>query len=143
MALIVVGVFQSIDGTSQGVQTRNGALFYMIVSQAFVAVQNIILVFPDERPVFLREVNNNMYDVSSYFFAKVFSEFPMNILCPILYGIIIYYSIGLSTENWYTMPLFCNISIFNLINSLVIILILTNLASGSYALVMGVTIADK
>ena len=37
------------------------------------ALQNVILVFPDERPVFLREVNNEMYSVTAYFFAKLLS----------------------------------------------------------------------
>ena len=33
----------------------------MTMNVAFNAIQNVILIFPDERPVFLREVNNNMY----------------------------------------------------------------------------------
>jgi len=66
------------------------------MSMAFNSIQNIILIFPDERPVFLREVNNNMYDVSTYFFAKVASELPMSICIPVLFGVIVYFAIGLS-----------------------------------------------
>lgn len=64
---------------------------------AFNAIQNVILIFPDERPIFLREVNNNMYSVSSYFFAKISSELPASIITPCLFGIIVYYPIGFST----------------------------------------------
>jgi hypothetical protein len=47
-------------------------------------VQNVNLIFPIERPVFLREVNNNMYTTSAYFWAKIFSELPMSTVIPVL-----------------------------------------------------------
>jgi hypothetical protein len=71
------------------------------------AIQNVILIFPDERPVFLREVNNNMYSVSAYFFGKVIAEIPLSIITPVIYGAMIYYSIGLSTVYAWKFPLFC------------------------------------
>ena len=74
---------------------------------SFNSIQNIILIFPDERPVFLREVNNNMYSVSAYFFGKVISEIPTSILTPVIFGAIVYFAIGLSTVNDYTFPVFC------------------------------------
>lgn len=74
---------------------------------AFNSIQNIILIFPDERPVFLREVNNNMYSVSPYFFAKVVAELPASLITPTLFGCITYYAIGLSTVFMYKFPLFC------------------------------------
>ena len=74
---------------------------------SFNSIQNIILIFPDERPVFLREVNNNMYSVSAYFFGKVISEIPATILTPVIFGSIIYFSIGLNNEEAYKFPVFC------------------------------------
>jgi ATP-binding cassette subfamily G (WHITE) protein 1 len=78
------------------------------MSMSFNAIQNIILIFPDERPVFLREVNNNMYPVSAYFFGKVISDIPMTILTPGIFGCIVYYAVGLTDEYAYKFPLFCN-----------------------------------
>jgi hypothetical protein len=80
----------------------------MTMTIAFNAIQNIILIFPDERPVFLREVNNNMYSVSAYFFGKVIAELPASILTPVIFGCIVYYAIGLNTFFAYKFPLFCN-----------------------------------
>ena len=80
---------------------------------SFNSIQNIILIFPDERPVFLREVNNNMYSVSAYFFGKVISEIPTSILTPVIFGSIIYFAIGLSTVFWYSFPLFRKYMRFN------------------------------
>lgn len=116
-AVFTIILFNDTDETPQGVQNRNGALFFMTMTIAFNAVQSIILIFPDERPVFLREVNNNMYSVSPYFFAKVVSELPPSILTPVIYGSIVYFSIGLSTEHAYTFPVHCNIYIHFLFDS--------------------------
>ena len=78
----------------------------MTMTIAFNSIQNIILIFPDERPVFLREVNNNMYSVSAYFFGKVIAELPASILTPVIYGCIVYFSIGLSTVYAYKFPIY-------------------------------------
>lgn len=85
----------------------------MTMTIAFNAIQNIILIFPDERPVFLREVNNNMYSVTAYFFGKVISEIPASIFIPVLFGCITYFSIGLdfSDGHQYKFPLFCKFNI--------------------------------
>ena len=105
-AIFTIILFQNCDGTIQGVQNRNGALFFMTMTIAFNSIQNIILIFPDERPVFLREVNNNMYSVSAYFFGKVIAELPASILTPVIYGCIVYFSIGLSTVYAYKFPIY-------------------------------------
>ena len=105
-AIFTIILFQNCDGTIQGVQNRNGALFFMTMTIAFNSIQNIILIFPDERPVFLREVNNNMYSVSAYFFGKVIAELPASILTPVIYGCIVYFSIGLSTVYAYKFPVY-------------------------------------
>lgn len=98
---------------------------------AFNSIQNIILIFPDERPVFLREVNNNMYSVSAYFFAKVIAEIPASLLTPVIFGSIVYFAIGLNTNLWYKFPLF------------LAILVLLYCAAGSYSLIISTIFSDK
>ncbi len=104
-AIFTIILFQGIDGSLAGVQNRNGALFFMCMTIAFNAIQNIILIFPDERPVFLREVNNNMYSVSAYFFGKIIAEFPSSIIVPVLFGAIVYFAIHLANIYSYTFVL--------------------------------------
>lgn len=87
-------------------QNRNGVLFFITMTIAFNSIQNIILIFPDERPVFLREVGNNMYSVTAYFFGKVVAELPASIITPVVFGSIVYFSIGLSTVFAWKFPLF-------------------------------------
>ena len=99
-------------GRIQGVMNRNGCLFFMILAIAFNAIQHVILIFPDERPVFLREVNNNMYSVTPYFLAKQISELPLNILTPIVFGAMCYFLIGLNSTHPYNFWVFSKCHIF-------------------------------
>lgn len=97
---------------------------------SFNAIQNVILIFPDERPVFLREVNNNMYRCSPYFWAKVISEMPFSIITPTIFGCIVYYSVGL-------FPPVENFLIF------LLTLILAYNASSGYSLIISASFSDK
>jgi ABC-type multidrug transport system permease subunit len=96
VALFCVLLFYNLGEDAASVQTRNGALFFICLQTAMGAIQNVILIFPDERAVFLREVNNQMYSVTAYYLAKVLSELPMGIISPVLFGCIEYYGIGLN-----------------------------------------------
>lgn len=130
-ALFCVALFYNVQGDTEGVQNRNGALFFIVMSMSFSAIQTVILIFPDERPIFLREANNNMYSVSAYFWAKIYSELPSSILTPTLFGSICYFLIGLNTQEKDKFPIF-----------LVILFLIYN-ASGGYSLIIGTLFSDK
>lgn len=113
------------------VQNRNGSLFFVIMVLCFLAIQSVILIFPDERPVFLREANSGMYKVTAYFMAKLFSELPFGILVPGLFSAVVYWACGYNQTFWYNMPIFTaiNILVYN--------------ASAAMSLIIGCTVADK
>lgn len=56
----------------------------------------ILLVFQEERPVFLREQANKMYKVAPYYMAKIIAELPIQCLTPMIYLIITYFGIGMT-----------------------------------------------
>lgn len=116
--------------TQQAVQNIQGALFFMTMNVSFNAIQNVILIFPDERPVFLREVNNNMYKVGPYFWAKVISEMPFSIITPSIFGCIVYFSVGLNNNAG-------NFFLF------LLSLILIYNASSGYSLIISSSFSDK
>jgi ABC-type multidrug transport system permease subunit len=94
------------------------------------AIQNVILIFPDERPVFLREVNNNMYKVGPYFWAKITSELPFSIFMPSTFGCIVYFTVGLNpTAGHFFVFLLTLILIYN--------------ASSGYSLIISASFANK
>lgn len=130
-ACFAVLLFWQVEPTKAGVQDIQGALFFITMNISFNAIQNVILIFPDERPVFLREVNNNMYGVSPYFWAKIFSELPFAILTPAIFGCIVYFLIGLNT---------LTIDIFLVF---IMTLILIYNASSGYSLIISASFSDK
>ena len=99
-------LFYNVGGDVAGVQDRNGAIFFVTMVMSFNAIQSVILIFPDERPIFLREANNNLYSVSAYFWAKIISEFPSSFIIPVMFGAIVYFAVGFNTQEWYKFPLF-------------------------------------
>jgi hypothetical protein len=123
-------LFWNVSQSKSGVQNTQGALFFITMNISFNAIQNVILIFPDERPVFLREVNNNMYRCSPYFWAKIISELPFSIITPSLFGCIVYYSVGLAPD------------FINFLRFLVILVLAYNASSG-YSLIISASFSDK
>lgn len=115
---------------NQAFQNLQGALFFMTMNISFNAIQNVILIFPDERPVFLREVNNNMYNVGPYFWAKVISELPFSIMTPVIFGCIVYFTVALNPGvDHFLMFLLTLVLIYN--------------ASSGYSLIISASFSDK
>lgn len=71
------------------------------MAMSFNACQTIILIFPEERPVFLREAHNKLYTVSAYFYGKLLAEIPLAIVVPLLNSSIIYFYLGLNPDTFF------------------------------------------
>lgn len=94
-------------------------------------MSNISLVFPCERPVFIRETNNGMYRVSSYFWGKVLSELPMAIILPLIQSAVLFYGVGFDNSEWQKYPIFF------------LTFLLSYNAFGGLAYLLGASIAQK
>lgn len=129
-AVFINIIFQELKGNLEGVTNRNGALFFIITCITFNAILATILLFPEERPVFLREAHNKMYTVSAYFFGKLLSELPSNIILPILNASILYFYIGLNNAEWkFILHVFVQMILYT--------------AGMSYTLIISVSFSDK
>lgn len=71
-----------------------GCLFFTNVQSVFMHAMATVIVFQSERPVFLREQANEMYDVLPYYMAKTLMEFPISIIVPFINTIVIYFGVG-------------------------------------------------
>lgn len=69
----------------------------------------VIVTFPLEKPIFLREQSNKMYYASSYYLSKGTAELLLIILNPLINCFVIYWMIGLHRGTGY-MFLFMLIS---------------------------------
>lgn len=73
---------------------RNSLLFFMIIAQANGIVISAVTVFQRERVLLSRERAKKMYRVSSYFIGKTVSDMTNNVIMPLLYGMIVYWTAG-------------------------------------------------
>ncbi|CAD8168491.1 unnamed protein product [Paramecium octaurelia] len=88
----------SIDDLSKYLNNMRGACFVCGTSAIFSALGPLLMLFPIERNIFLKEENSKMYRVSSYFLSKVLLEVPMNVFIQILFSIALYAAFGFIWE---------------------------------------------
>jgi len=93
----------------------NGCLFFFSIACFMSSSMTVVLTFPAERAVFLREYSANMYSVSSYFFGRSSTELPFVILFPAIMGAISYYIIGFNDYNASKIFIFSNISLYSIL----------------------------
>ena len=129
--LIMVLFWQLSRDETNSVNNMQGALWFTMLSASSQAMVNVVLIFPEERAIFLREVNNNMYSCSAYFWAKVWSELPFSVAIPTIMGAIIFYAVDMNTIE------FSRFLYFQLI------LILIYNASQGMGLLLSVSISKK
>lgn len=79
MGLLFAAIFAGIGGKDDP-RSHFGAICNLMVGVMFGSAQPLLLQFPLERPIFLREYAANMYGVVPYFLAKTLVEMPMSFL---------------------------------------------------------------
>jgi ABC-type multidrug transport system ATPase subunit len=99
VAVLILLVWGHLNHDEQSIQSRTGVLFMTSTLLIMFNVQGVILLFPDERPVFLREHAGNMYSATIYFFAKLLSEIPLLLINGTLYSCILYWAVGLNDSD--------------------------------------------
>ena len=82
----------------RAIWNKNGFLFFVIVSTFMDSMVPVLLTFPIERDVFLKESNMKMYGVTSYFLGKTTPEFIFLVLFPFLISVIIYWPTNMNTS---------------------------------------------
>lgn len=107
---------------TEWIQNHFGALVQVGIGGMFAISQPVVLTFPQERPIFLREYALGMYSSVPYFVSKVMIEIPMAFLQSCVIFLTTYYLIGFQGEFIYlvsTLTLFglCASSISMIIGS--------------------------
>lgn len=73
---------------------RNSLFFFIMIAQANGILTSAVTVFQRERALLRRERAKKMYRVSSFFIAKTLSDMSNNVLLPLLYTSIAYWTAG-------------------------------------------------
>ena len=125
-AVITGALYFNLPKTQQGLRDKFGAIFFLTVNSAMTGIVGTITTFPEQRLLFERERDNNMYPTTLYVITKTLVQLPENILFSAVYCVIIYFMVGLDSE-FYEFFIGLSLSI---------------LATGSVGLIIGVFAAN-
>ena len=96
-ALLSLVFFERIATNKNSfIQNIMGLLFYFALSISVPATFGTLEVFSVERPIFIRECQNNTYNVTAYFFARIIAYIPQEIILPFIFTLITYFSVHLN-----------------------------------------------
>lgn len=93
--LIFFGAGSKDDSDPTNFNAHFGALTMVAISSMFGSAQPVMLMFPFERPMFLREYSTGTYSCFAYFTGKVVIELPLTLLQTIVQYILIYFLVDL------------------------------------------------
>ena len=65
ISIMIILIFGQLNTDLKSIQNRNGILFMVLASVVMSSLQGVILIFPDEKPVFLREQGEDLYSVTA------------------------------------------------------------------------------
>ncbi|EEY67301.1 ATP-binding Cassette (ABC) Superfamily [Phytophthora infestans T30-4] len=93
---VLIGlIFLQLELDQSGVQNFTGGFFFLIVNQTFSSANPVFISVPMELPIIIREYKGGLYHLFSWYLAKNVSEFPMQVLLPILYFTPVYFLMGI------------------------------------------------
>ncbi|CAD8112607.1 unnamed protein product [Paramecium primaurelia] len=132
IGLLIGGIFWTAGSEPgyKGIQSTIGVLFFLVMSSFMGALNPVIIQFPDEREVFLREENSKLYTTAAYFTGKSSVEIPFLLIFPIIQQLICYWMVDLNDKSG-------DIVIIN-----IIICILLGLSGNSFGLMAGCMFTD-
>ncbi|KAI4302213.1 hypothetical protein MLD38_037991 [Melastoma candidum] len=80
---------------TSNMQDQIGLLFFYAIFWGFFPLFNAIFTFPQERPILVKERSSGMYRLSSYYFARIVGDLPMELVLPTIFVTISYWMGGL------------------------------------------------
>lgn len=96
--LIVGSVFYNVGDNGAKVLANISCLIMILMFIMFSNSMTVVLTFPLEMGVFVREHKNNCYSVAAYFFSKIVADFPLMLFGVTCCQLIAYYLTGQPNE---------------------------------------------
>ncbi|KAL2918015.1 hypothetical protein HK105_202429 [Polyrhizophydium stewartii] len=101
---IIVGlvfgyIFFRLEDTLPGVLSRRAALYIATSMQTYLMLIFVIYKLCGDMKVFDRERADHMYGVVPYVFGQFTSQLPFNVLFPLIYAILMYFMMGMRTDD--------------------------------------------
>ncbi|KAJ9450320.1 ABC transporter G family member 7 [Diplonema papillatum] len=98
----------SRESMSRAVRSHWSAVQFMCINAMFLSAQPMLLAFPNERPVFIREYATGTYSTAPYFLAKTLVEVPASFLQTLLGFLVAYWMIDFQ-GNFFYLTISCTL----------------------------------
>ncbi|KAF0692215.1 Aste57867_16686 [Aphanomyces stellatus] len=99
IAVIVGLIYLRLKMNQTGIQSFSGVLFFIVINQVFATANAEFMAVPLELPIMSREYSGGLYGSSIWYFAKNLSEFPFQVLFPLVFLTPLYFMIGFGDAN--------------------------------------------
>ena len=120
-SLFVGTLYFDLPYTLEGLRDRFGAVFFLTVNSSMTGLISTIIVFPEQRLLFERERDANMYYTTTWLTAKFLVGIPEQALFTLIYQLIVYWMVGFDSPFY----------------SLYISLLLCVICTGSFGMIIG------
>ena len=120
-SLFVGILYYDLPYTQEGLRNRFGAVFFLTVNSSMTGLISTIIVFPEQRLLFERERDANMYYTTTWLSAKFLVGIPEQALFTLIYQLIVYWMVGFDSPFY----------------SLYISLVLCVICTGSFGMIIG------
>eukprot|EP00808_Paulinella_micropora_P004389 g47150.t1 len=91
-------LYFQIRNDQTGIQNRQGLLFFICTNTLMGSLMGVLSIFVEEKPVLVREYENQLYRLPAYFLAKLCVELPFRIVLPLFGVTIIYPLVGFQPD---------------------------------------------
>jgi len=86
------------DTDPDNLNTHWNSVTFLCISGMFGSAQPVLLQFPYERPVFVREVSGNVYSTPAYFLSKLAVELPLSFVQALIQTTLSYFLMELQGD---------------------------------------------
>lgn len=93
-AIIVGSLFYDLPKTSQGVFTRGGVIFFMLLFNALLALAELTSAF-ESRPILLKHKSFSFYRPSAFAIAQTVVDVPLVLIQVIIFDVVVYFMANL------------------------------------------------
>eukprot|EP01006_Ploeotia_vitrea_P025730 TRINITY_DN58626_c0_g1_i1.p1 TRINITY_DN58626_c0_g1~~TRINITY_DN58626_c0_g1_i1.p1 ORF type:complete len:475 (+),score=246.27 TRINITY_DN58626_c0_g1_i1:807-2231(+) len=97
LPLLVGTIYWQLGVSQLAVQDRVSGISFMVLLMAFMTF-DILLLFPVERDVYLREQGAGLYSTSAFYLGRSMAELPFHCLFAFLAALISYWCFGMQND---------------------------------------------
>ncbi|KAG0158229.1 hypothetical protein PDIDSM_5742 [Penicillium digitatum] len=94
-ALIIGSLFYNLPDTSNGVFTRGGVMFFILLFNALLAMAELTTAF-QSRPILLKHKSFSFYRPAAYALAQVVVDVPLVFIQVVLFDLVVYFMANLA-----------------------------------------------